>query len=115
MIHAPETLTTLKIVCSIDALPGPCASTKHAARRPARAFLRARAATEQAPLTGGLAGWTRAGSHTVAIADHVRRGADTGGRVRWGRGRVAVQASEPAGVITDASWHAYLGVVAGLR
>ena len=83
MIRAPDKLTALEIACSIDALPGSCTSTEHATRRPARAHLRAGAATDPAPLEGGdLAGGACAGSDTVAIADHVRRGAGTGG---WAR------------------------------
>jgi hypothetical protein len=102
-------------MCSIDALPGPGSSAKHAAGRPAMPILCARAATDPAPLQGDLARRARAGSHTVAVADHVWSGADTRGWVRRGRGRVAICAGEPAGVCIDARWHAISRVAAGWR
>ena len=78
-------------------------------------LLCARAGADPALLDGDLAGGAWARSHTVAIANHVGREAGTREGVHLGRRRVAVQESKPAGVITDASWHAILGVVAGLR
>ena len=78
-------------------------------------LLCARAAADPAPLDGDLAGRAWARGHTIAFANHVGREAGTREWVHLGRRRVTVQASEPAGVITDASWHAILGVVAGLR
>jgi hypothetical protein len=67
---------------------------------------------------GDLGGGARARRHTVTIADHVRRGAATHGRVLrpQGIGREAVQASELAGVsIGAASRHAVIGVIAVRR
>ena len=77
----PGTLTALKISCSIDALPGASAPSEHAASRPSGALLRARATADPALLKGGLDGGARAGSHALAVADHVGRRADTRGWV----------------------------------
>ena len=111
----PGTLTTLKIACSIDALPGPSAPSKHAAGRPAGALLCARTAADPAPLDGGNNGGARAGSDAFAIADHVGCGAATRGWVQRGRGRVAVRASESARISVDARWLTVNGVLAVRR
>ena len=105
----PGTLTTLKIACSIDALPGPSASSIHTASRPAGALLCAGAAANPAPLEGHLARGARAGSHALAVADHVGRGAATCAWSQWRKRRVAVQTSESARVSVDARWYAVIG------
>jgi hypothetical protein len=78
----PGTLTTLQIMCGVDALPGPCAPSKHAAGCPAIPLLCARAAANPALFDCGLAGGARA-CHAVAVADYIRRSAgwDTRGWV----------------------------------
>ena len=115
MIRMPGTLTALKIAFSMDALPGACTPSIHAASRPARPLHRARAATDPALLKSGLDGGARARSHALAVADHIGRRANTRGRVRRRKGRVAIRASKSAGISVDAHWLAVNGVVAVRR
>ena len=110
------TLTALKIMCSIDTLPGPGSSAKHAAGRPAMPLLCARAAANPTPLIiGDSDGRARARSHTVAIANHVGSRTATHGWIDQGISREAIRTSESAGVSIDARWYAVIGVVAGRR
>ena len=74
--------------------------------------LGARAAADPAPLEGRLAGGARAWSDTVAVADHVGRGAETRSWVLWRRGRVPIRTGEATGVSIDARRHAMSRVIA---
>ena len=75
----------------------------------------AKAAADPAPLEGDLAGGACARSHAVTVADYVGRGAGTCDRVQRGRRRVAVRASEPAGVSINTRWYAVIRVYAVRR
>jgi len=107
--------TALKIACSMDALPGPCAASKHTTGRPAGPLLCAKATTEPTLIDGDMGGGARAGSHALAVADYVGRRTDTRGWVRRGKGRVAVRASKSARIVVDARRLAGNGVVAVRR
>lgn len=101
----------------MDALPGPCAASKHTARCPAGPHLCAKAAAEPAPLgCSDFNGGARcASSYTVAIAHHVGSRAGALRWVRRGSRRVAVRASESARTAIDARRFAANGVVAVRR
>jgi hypothetical protein len=109
-------LTALKIMCSIDALPGLGSSAKHAAGRPAMPLLCARDAANPTPLNiEDRAVRACARGYTVAVADHVGSGTATHGWMVQGISREAIHTSEPTGIFIYAHWHAIIGIDAGRR